>query len=254
MDQATDQATDQAPEQAAEPAAGPAAAHRLSASRWRLLREVLRHREAGRTVDELADVMDVSRNAVQQHVTALERDGLVRVLEYRTTGGRPSRSYTLTEAGLEVFPRNYARLADALLRHAQRLFGDQGLDRLLDAMAAEMADDVLPRLAGTHGPARTAAVVRVLDDLGYDARLDDQGQITAVNCVYHEVARNSRAACRFDARLMRRLLEGEVTHLRCMADGHAACVFATAAPSGPSRDDGNSTGSPAPRDPAIDAA
>lgn len=246
MDQGTDQATDRA--------AGAAAQHRLSSSRWRLLREVLRHREAGRTVDELADVMDVSRNAVQQHVTALERDGLLRVLAYRTTGGRPSRSYTLTEAGLEVFPRNYARLADALLRHAHRLFGDDGLDSLLDAMASEMAEDVLPRLAGTHGAARTAAVVRVLDDLGYDARLDDHGHITAVNCVYHEVARNSRAACRFDARLMRRLLDGEVTHLRCMADGHAACVFATAGQAQPSRDDVAPAGAPTSRDPTSDAA
>src|SRR5690606_5213909 len=116
-------------DQASTHAPDPATSARLSDSRWRLLREVLRHRDAGRTVEELAEAMEVSRNAVQQHVTALERDGLVRVLELRSTGGRPGRAYTLTEAGLEVFPRSYAHMADGLLRHVRRAYGEAGLNR-----------------------------------------------------------------------------------------------------------------------------
>ena len=215
-------------DQASTHAPDPATSARLSDSRWRLLREVLRHRDAGRTVEELAEAMEVSRNAVQQHVTALERDGLVRVLELRSTGGRPGRAYTLTEAGLEVFPRSYAHMADGLLRHVRRAYGEAGLNRVLDDMANEMAAELAPRLDGRHGSERVAMVVRILNELGYDARRDEVGRITAVNCVYHELTRSSRAACRFDTRLVRLLLGDDVTHLRCMADGHASCVFASA--------------------------
>ena len=35
-------------------------------------------RRANRTVEELADTLNVSENAVRVHLTALERDGLVR--------------------------------------------------------------------------------------------------------------------------------------------------------------------------------
>lgn len=227
--------------------AGNAALNRLSDSRWRLLREVLRHRASGRTVDELAGALEVSHNAVQQHVTALERDGLLCVLELRSTGGRPGRAYTLTEAGLEVFPRSYAQMADGLLRHVRRAFGEVGLNRLLDDMASEMAADLAPRLEGKGGKERAETVARMLDELGYDARLDEAGRITAVNCVYHELARNSRAVCRFDTRLVRLLLGYDVAHQRCMADGHASCVFATEPRAGSSR--GTSpTPSPTPAD------
>src|SRR5690606_12216881 len=78
---------------------------RLSEPRLKVLRELLGHRATGRTADELAAALEVSRNAVQQQLTALEGDGLVEVLELRSTGGRPSRAYTLTEAGMELFPR-----------------------------------------------------------------------------------------------------------------------------------------------------
>src|SRR5688572_3216450 len=94
------------------PALMPAPA-RLSESRGRLLRELLGAPVSGLTADELADALAVSRNAVQQQLTALQREGLVAVSELRSTGGRPSRAYTLTDSGLELFPRHYARMAEA---------------------------------------------------------------------------------------------------------------------------------------------
>ena len=72
----------------------------------RLLRELLGARATGLTVDELADALVVSRNAVQQQVTALEREGLGSVRALRSTGGRPSRAYDLNDDGLELFPRH----------------------------------------------------------------------------------------------------------------------------------------------------
>jgi len=196
-------------------------------SRQRLLEEVLVHRESGRTVDQLSDALGISRTAVQQHLTALERDGLITVGGLRTTGGRPSRTYRLTDAGLELFPRNYAHLAESLLRHSTELFGEEGVNALLDNMAAEVAASVAPRLAGKTGEKRTEEVVAILNELGYGASINQDGAIVAVNCVYHNVARASRSACRFDLTLLSAMLEGGVDHRSCMADGAACCLFHT---------------------------
>ncbi len=199
---------------------------RLSEPRMRLMRELLTSRASGRTADELAESLAISRNAVQQQLTALEREGLVDVLELRSTGGRPSRAYTLTEAGLELFPRQYARIADSLLRHTQLLFGEEGLDRLLEQMASELIADVSHRLEGKKGNERLNEVVSILDELGYGAYLDDDGNVRAVNCVFHQLAQTSSAVCRYDALILRSLLGSDFDHLACMRDGRAACVFA----------------------------
>ncbi len=200
-------------------------AAQLSDARLRLLREVLHDRVKGRTVEELADALEVSRNAVQQHVTALERDGLLRVLGRRSTGGRPSRSYTLTDAGLELFPRRYALLADSLLRHTEELFGEDGLNRLLRKMADELATEMAPRLTGKAGEARLLEAVKILNELGYDAYLDDNGHVAAVNCVFHKLAGSRSAVCRFDRMILGHLLGGEIEHSSCIAQGDGACVF-----------------------------
>jgi len=201
---------------------------RVGSSRTVLLEEILKHRLAGRTVEELSCAMAISRTAVQQHLVALERDGLVMVNGTRSTGGRPGRAYVLTEAGLEQFPRKYAHLAESLLRHSKQLFGEEGLNALLDNMAAEVANEVSPRLADKSGSARRTEVVNILNEFGYNADITEDGEITALNCVFRGVARSSRAACRFDLNLLSAMLDGEVEHRSCMLDGASCCLFSTA--------------------------
>src|SRR5690606_1584857 len=158
---------------------------RVSESRMRLLTELSRHRGAGRTIEELSTALAVTRTAVQQHLTALERDGLVSLLALRSTGGRPSRAYTITVAGLELFPRGYARLASQLLRHSRELFGEEGQAALLDDMADDLAEQMRGRLAGKSRTERVDEVVKILNELGYDASLSESGGIAARNCVFH---------------------------------------------------------------------
>ncbi len=203
----------------------PSAAASVSPSRMRLLAELMRNRSDGMTVDELSELLAVSHNAVQQHLTALQRDGLVKVTATRATGGRPGRAYAPTEAGLEVFPRRYAELADALLRHSLALFGEEGQERLLGAMAAEAAKDSEQRLTGLEGRERLVEVVAILNEIGYGATVNEDGSVTALNCVFHKLTRSSRAVCRFDRELLGTLLGVEIAHDACIADGHDCCRF-----------------------------
>lgn len=199
----------------------------MSDSRLRLLREVLLSRDRGATAEELSAALGVSRTAVTQQLATLERDGLLRKSGRRATGGRPSRTYALTEAGRETFPRRYALFAASLLRHAGDLFGEEGLSALLERMAAEVAASAAPRLEGKAGLERKAEVVRILNELGYEAVLTTEGAIEAVNCVFSHVASTSRAACRFDAVLLASLLGEEVAQVSCLADGEGCCRFDT---------------------------
>lgn len=72
-------------------------------------------RRGCRTVDELADALGLTDNAVRAHLAALERDGLVRQGELRRTGGKPSFTYDLTSEAERLFPKAYGVLLHELL-------------------------------------------------------------------------------------------------------------------------------------------
>jgi predicted ArsR family transcriptional regulator len=81
-------------------------------------RIVLLFRRARRTVDELANALGLTDNAVRGHLAALERDGLIRANGSRPSGGKPATVYELTPEAEAFFPRAYGpvltRVVDVL--------------------------------------------------------------------------------------------------------------------------------------------
>ena len=195
-------------------------------TRESLMRELLHHKVEGLTLDELGTRLGITRTAVQQHVTALERDGFVAAIGQRSTGGRPSRAYGLTEAGKEAFPRQYDLLALGMLESVREELGDEAVESLLRRMADAMAADRLAGLEGLCPSERVEAVADIMNQLGYDASVDPDGRgISATNCIYHKLASKTRAVCRFDTRLLSNLLGEDVDLTHCMADGERTCTF-----------------------------
>lgn len=188
---------------------------------------LLENKTAGLTLDDLAVHLGVSRNAVRQHVTALERDGLVAAQGLRRGPRRPSRTYGLTERGVEEFPRRYDLLAVSLLQALRNSLGDEATETVLIGMIDDIAAQWLPRLERLPAERRREEVVEIMNLLGYHARAAPEvGGVAAVNCVYHKVARETRVVCRFDEALLSRLLGVEVRLSACMAEGDGSCVFA----------------------------
>lgn len=199
---------------------------RLS-TRDALLTQLLSAKPDGLTLQQLGERLGITRTAIRQHVTALEKDGLVAQNGVIPTGRRPSRTYGLTDRGREAFQRRYDLLSLSMLRAMRARLGDDGTEEVLRAMADALADDWLPELAHLGGEERRRAVVRKMQELGYHAHLaaDDQ-QVEALNCIFHRVAAETRAVCRFDERLVSLLLGSEVKLTSCMAEGERSCVFA----------------------------
>ncbi len=84
-------------------------------------------RRGRRTVDELARALGLTDNAVRAHLTALERDGLVRQGGVRRGVGKPAYAYDLTPEAERLFPKAYGAL----------------LHELLDVLAERLPSDAL---------------------------------------------------------------------------------------------------------------
>src|SRR5690606_15793380 len=152
-----------------------------------------------------------------------------------------------TESGAEEFPRRYDLLALSLLEALRDTAGDEVTENVLNALVDKVAMRWLPALERLAPATRAIEVVRLMNKLGYHARgvagAEHGSAIEAVNCVYHRVARETRIVCRFDERLLSRLLGDTVSLTSCMAEGDGSCVFARLA--------AETLGTPPPATPAA---
>ena len=194
-----------------------------------LLRLLLKHK-SGRTVEEISAALDITRNAVRQHLAALENDGLVTQGETRPSGGRPEQLYILTDAGRELFPRHYSWFAQLVVESIKAESGADALRERLGAMGKSVAEQLRARHPGLETrQQKVAALTDVMEHLGYDTKdadgPADATTIEADNCIFHSLAMKNPEVCAFDLALLSTFTDSKVDHQECMARGGNVCRF-----------------------------
>lgn len=121
-------------------------------------------RQGHATVEELAQALELTDNAVRAHLAALERDGLVVQSGLRRGDRKPAYTYALTPAAERLFPKAYGAILNLMLT----VLGE----RLTPAMLNDVLREVGERLAmGQAAPsgdlnARVTGAVELLGELG----------------------------------------------------------------------------------------
>jgi DeoR family transcriptional regulator, suf operon transcriptional repressor len=183
---------------------------------------------AGLSIDQLAAELDISRNALKQHLLGLENQNLVQAAGLNSTGGRPARSYVLTEQGIHRFPKQYAWFCNLILGELALEMSSGALEKLFWKMGTELAASLAGQFVNKNLSERQFALVELMQSLGYHAELvvqEGESTITAVNCVYHDLAFKHPEICQFDLALMTTLLETPIRQKDCMATGSCSCRF-----------------------------
>ena len=168
---------------------------RLAGSKGAILDRL---RRAPHTVDELADALGITGNAVRLHLAALDRDGFVRPGGIRKTARRPSRTYRLAPGGESLFCQGYAPFLDQVLHAMRATFSAEEIDRVLEAVGRRLAGG---RANGAL-PARVQAAASVLDELGGVTKVTRRANgvvtftIRGLSCPLDNIARNHDDACR----------------------------------------------------------
>lgn len=184
----------------------------------------------GLSVEELAERLGITRNAVRQHLAALGNDGLVAPGRMRASGGRPGQLYMLTAKGRELFPRRYSWFAELLIGLVRRERGPDGLHERLRTLGTEVATELRQQHPGSGDlNGSVDRLAGLMAELGYEAttRTDPAAGpvIEASNCIFHRLAVQDPEICAFDLALMSSFSGAEVEHQECMARGGAVCRF-----------------------------
>ncbi|HEX9035431.1 MAG TPA: ArsR family transcriptional regulator [Ktedonobacterales bacterium] len=132
-------------------------------------RIILLLRGASQTVEELAQALDLTDNAVRAHLATLERDGLVEQRGARRGPGKPAFIYALTAGGEELFPKAYEPVLRELLDTLNERERPDSVAALLRAAGARMARGIEGRRGDLR--ARAAGAAEALNDLGGLAEL-----------------------------------------------------------------------------------
>lgn len=199
-------------------------------TRQRELLELFLKNKAGMTADEISERLTITRNAVRQHLAALENDRLLKKGATRASGGRPEQLYVLTEKGRECFPRHYSWFAQLLVGSLEEEMGKEGFAEHLAAMGKKVGQQLLSQhnhLSGTQE--KVQGLAAIMEELGYSARSTETAEgvllIEADNCVFHDLAVKNPQICRFDLALMATFTGSKVEHQECMAKSGHVCRF-----------------------------
>lgn len=199
----------------------------LPESRRRILEYVKRHGEAA--AEAIAADIGVTLSGARQHLTALERDGLLEHRSARGGPGRPKHVFALTAAGDALFPRAYAELTNELLEYV----GDEDpalLERIFNRRAQRRLQRTRERTVGQSFPEQVRIVAEVLDEDGYLAdfiRRDDGAfVITEHNCAVLGVALRYQHACSSELTFLQAALpEAEVIRIAHRINGGHVCAY-----------------------------
>jgi predicted ArsR family transcriptional regulator len=202
----------------------------LGLRQQQLLTLLLQNKE-GLTVEGLSKGLGITDNAVRQHLTALERDGMVVKGEMQSTGGRPEQLFGLTSAGQELFPRHYSWFAELLISSVREEQGSEALRDRLEGMGKAVGRQVATKLVEiTDKAERIRTLSVIMRELGYQsAPIDPTNEklpaIEASNCVFHSLAQRYPEVCYFDLAMMSEVIDSDIIHDECMVRGGNVCRF-----------------------------
>jgi predicted ArsR family transcriptional regulator len=184
----------------------------------------------GMTAAELAEMLGITSMGVRRHLTTLERDRLVRYDLVQRGKGRPSYVYHLSAQAEDLFPKNYASLANELLAYMALRDGEHAVIELLDMRAQRRIRNARARTDGLPLPERVAALADILTTEGYLAdyqKLEDGSFLLREhNCAVHDVADEHRHLCRTEISFLQAVLpDAEIAREEHMLAGQAACSY-----------------------------
>jgi predicted ArsR family transcriptional regulator len=198
----------------------------MQTTRQQILEHLQRHGRA--TVKELGQLLHLTSTGIRQHLTVLERDGLVLASEERGRVGRPTLVYTLTEKADTLFPKGYDELATALLEEIRAEEGSERLYQLLHRVAQRMAESFWERVQGKSLAQRVEETALILQEQGCLAdweQRDSEFFLHEFTCPLSKMAKQDSSVCTLHLELVRLLTGADTRLVRSLLRGERACTY-----------------------------
>jgi len=180
-----------------------------------------------RTVNDLADALRLTDNAVRAHLASLERDRLIAQSGMKPGLRKPHVTYTLGPEAEHLFPKAYGRLVSLLMSIFSRQIKPRNLRAGMRAAGRSVAHEHLRELQGKTRGQRIDAALGILKELGGTASFreeDGKHFIYGNGCPIAAATANHPEACLLAESLLTEIIGSPVKEC-CIRGPTPSCRF-----------------------------
>jgi predicted ArsR family transcriptional regulator len=196
----------------------------FSSNRGRLIQHL---RKGAQSVNDLAAAIGITDNAVRAQLAHLQEQGLVKEAGTRPSARKPETLYEITPEAERVFQKAYAPILATSLAALQSRLDPQELHAHLQEVANRLAAPHLPAMAGLTLAQRAKKTLKILEDLGGLAAVEERdGQIyvQGFGCPFSQVVNAHPELCVMAQMLFSQLLGVELQE-ECQRGDKPKCCF-----------------------------
>lgn len=180
----------------------------------------------------IANDLNMTGEAARQHIQKLTSMGLVEGAQClsQTGAGRPRQNWVLTELGHQRFPDTHAQLALQLIDSVRIIFGDDGLERLIQQREAESREKYVARCQDLPLKERLEALAVVRSEEGYMAKVEQEGEdwlFIENHCPICAAATACQNFCRSELALFQEVIGkgASIKREQYLLEGAGRCVY-----------------------------
>jgi len=196
----------------------------LDTSRGRIVNLL---RAGGRTVDDIATKLGLTRSAVRLQLAAIERDGVVTRVGKRPGTTRPSHVFELTPEIEQLLSKAYVPLLTTLVDVFAEALPAQQVETLLRRTGRELARELSDKKLSGGLKSRVAAASKLMNEhLGALTRVAGNGAIgiRGAGCPLAALTGKHRGVCLAMESLVTEIVGVPVREC-CDREGRPRCCF-----------------------------
>ena len=189
-------------------------------------RIVLLLRKGGLTVNDLANELGLTDNAVRAHLLTLERDGLVQ--QQGTVKGfrKPHYIYGLSDAARDLFPRPYGILFSRLLSSLKEALSRAAFVKRLREVGSSIGAENRQNGTSTEED-RIQTALTAIESLGGSAQaVKENGRIIIQSngCPFAEAVEEHPEVCKVTESMLSEIIAADVEEI-CDRTASPKCKF-----------------------------
>ena len=194
-----------------------------------LVLDLLR-RQAGLSVTDLMERLEVTATAIRQRLDRLEESGLIERRKQGVGRGRPSFNYFLTAKGAQQAGVSYCDLAIALWSEIKRIESVEVKETLMDRVSQRMGDSFRDLMSDGSIEDRMQLMAGLLTNRKIPTCMTSGIGLPILEvqaCPYPDLVghEHDRSVCTMETRVLSAALGQEMELSQCRLDGHSCCQF-----------------------------
>lgn len=199
-----------------------------SNTRDRVLKSLLLNQRS--SVNDLAEAVGINPISVRHHVNKLEAEGLIQSEEERHGVGRPRLVYSLTEKGMEQFPKRYLNLTLRLLAQIKDNLSEKKVGEIFQDIAVDLADSLTEdlQLESLDLDERMDVLQKILTSEGFTVSVTEDEEnfyLIEASCPYHHVGQDFPEICALDQALITHITSVSPHRIECILNGDQQCKY-----------------------------